>query len=106
MWASGPYCGETISTIFDRAVEVLNELAAAESLPCEFFQVKDASMGGFVGRRDKVRGCYFKGGIRHYYKIEGKKLTIVVGGVMSEIPDDPEIGQFLESFVLNKDANR
>jgi hypothetical protein len=106
VWASGPYCGETISTIFDRAIEALNTAAAAESLPCEFFQEKDASVNGYVGRRYKVRGCYFKGGIRHYYKIEGKKLTIVVAGVMSEIPDDPEIGRFLESFVIKKDANQ
>jgi hypothetical protein len=35
-----------------------------------------------------------------YFKVEGKKLTMVVVGVMSEIPDDHEIGRFLESFVI------
>jgi len=106
VWASGPYCPETIPTIFDRAVEVLNELAAADSLPCEFYQVKDPSMNGFVGRRYKVRDCYFKGGIRHYYKIEGKRLTVVAVGVLSEVPDDPEIGRFLESFKITKYVNQ
>jgi endonuclease YncB( thermonuclease family) len=104
VWASGLYCGnycrEVVSLIFDRSVEVLNARAEAESLPCEFFQLKDETMGGYVGRRYKVHGCYFKGGIRQYFKVEGKKLTMVVVGVMSEIPDDPEIGRFLESFVI------
>ena len=100
VWASGPYCQETISALFDRTVEVLNEASAAVSLPCEFSQEKDPSMNGYVGRRYKVRGCYFKGGIRHYYKVEGKKLTVIFVGVMSEIPDDPEVGRFLESFVI------
>ncbi len=110
VWASGldcgNYCNEIVSTIFDHSVEVLNASAAAESLPCEHSQLKDVSMSGYVGRRYNVHGCYFKGGIRQYFKIEGKKLTMVVIGVMSEIPDDPEIGRFLESFVINKDVNR
>jgi len=104
VWASGLYCGnycrEIVSTIFDHSVEVLNASAAAESLPCEHSQVKDVSMSGYVGRRYKVHGCYLKGGIRQYFKIEGKKLTMVVIGVLSEIPDDPETGRFLESFVI------
>ncbi len=106
VWASGPYCPETIPTLFDRLTEALNEAAAAESLPCEFYQLKTPSMNGYVGRLYKVRDCYFKGGIRHYYKIEGKRLTVVGVGVMSEIPDDPEIGRFLESFKITKYANQ
>ena len=110
VWASGIYCGnycrEIVSIIFDHSVEVLNESAAAVSLPCEHSQLKDISMGGYVGRRYKVHGCYFKGGMRQYFKIEGKTLTMVVIGVLSEIPDDPETGRFLESFVIKKDASR
>ncbi|HYG82763.1 MAG TPA: thermonuclease family protein [Pyrinomonadaceae bacterium] len=104
VWASGFYCGnfckEAVSAIFDRTVEVLNANTAADSLPCEFYQLKDASMNGYVGRRYKVRGCYLKGGMRLYFTIEGKRLTMVAVAVLSEIPDDPEIGRFLESFVL------
>ena len=63
-------------------------------------------MSGYVGRRYKVHGCYFKGGMRQYFKVEGKRLTMVVVGVLSEIPDDPETGRFLESFVINTHANQ
>ncbi len=110
VWASGFYCGnycnEGVEAIFDHSVEVLNATAAAYSLPCEHSQLKDVSMSGYVGRRYKVHGCYFKGGIRQYFKIEGKRLTMIVVGVLSEIPDDPEIGRFLESFVIKKDASQ
>jgi endonuclease YncB( thermonuclease family) len=110
VWASGLYCGnycnEIVSIIFDHSVEVLNASAAAHSLPCEHSQLKDVSMSGYVGRRYKVHGCYFKGGMRQYFKVEGKRLTMVVVGVLSEIPDDPEIGGFLDSFVIEKAANR
>ena len=106
VWASGFYCGnycdEGVSAIFEHSVEVLNASAAAVSLPCEHSQLKDVSMNGYVGRRYKVHGCYFKGGIRQYFKVEGKRLTMVVIGVLSEIPDDPEINRFLESFVTKK----
>lgn len=106
VWASGPYCPETLPTLFDKMTEALNESAAAESLPCEFYQLKAPSMNGYVGRLYKVRDCYFKGGIRHYYKVEGKRLTVVAVGVMSEIPDNPEIALFLNSFVIKKNANQ
>ncbi len=104
VWASGLYCGnycsEIVSIIFDHSVEALNASAAAVSLPCEHSQLKDVSMNGYVGRRYKVHGCYLKGGIRQYFKVEGKRLTMVVVGVMSEIQDDPETGRFLDSFVI------
>jgi len=95
-----------VSIIFDHSVEVLNASAEALSLPCEHSQLKDVSMSGYVGRRYKVHGCYFKGGMRQYFKVEGKRLTMVVVGVLSEIPDDPETGRFLESFVINTHANQ
>ncbi|HWT01832.1 MAG TPA: thermonuclease family protein [Pyrinomonadaceae bacterium] len=105
VWASGFYCAnfckEAVSAIFDRMVEVFNANTAADSLPCEFYQVKDAPMNGYVGRRYKVRGCYLKGGMRLYFNIKNKRLTMVAAGVLSDIPDDPEIGRFFESFVIN-----
>lgn len=107
VWTSGPYHGhQDLSLMFDLTVEVFNEMFAAESLPCEFYQVKDAPLGGFVGRRYKMRGCYLKGALRHYYKAADGKLTIILVGVLSEIPDDPEINRFLESFAINEGANR
>lgn len=110
VWASGVYCGiyckEALSVILDKTVDVFNANTAADSLPCEFYQLKDAPMGGYVGRLYKVRGCYLKGGLRTYYKIEGQTLTMVGVGVLSEVPDDPEINRFLESFVIKKDANQ
>jgi endonuclease YncB( thermonuclease family) len=101
VWASGPSNGQAISALFDRALDALNEAAEAHGLPCEFFQEKDAAMSGYVGRRYKVRGCYFQGGIRYYFKTEGKMLKVRLVGVMSEIPGDPAIKQFLDSFVIN-----
>jgi hypothetical protein len=101
IWASGPSHGQAISTIFERALDALNDAAAAHDLPCEFYQVKDSAMSGYVGRRYKVRGCYFQGGLRYYFKVEGKTLKVRLVGVMSEIPNDPSINQFLESFEIN-----
>jgi endonuclease YncB( thermonuclease family) len=101
VWASGPYENETISSLFDRTVDALNDAAAAHGLPCEFFQEKDNSMSGYTGRRYKVRGCYFSGAIRNYFKIEGKTMKVIFVGVMSEVPDDPAVKEFLESFTIN-----
>jgi endonuclease YncB( thermonuclease family) len=101
VWASGPYENQTISALFDRTVDALNDAAAAHGLPCEFFQEKDNSMRGFTGRRYKVRGCYFNGAIRNYFKIEGKTMKVIFVGVMSEVPDDPAVKEFLESFEIN-----
>lgn len=102
VWATGPYQNETISALFDRTVDALNDAAAAHGLSCEFVQEKDASMGGYTGRQYKVRGCYFNGAIRNYFKVEGKTLKIVYVGVMSEVPDDPRIKEFLESLAINQ----
>lgn len=101
VWASGPSQGEAISALFERTLEALNNAAAAHDLPCEFFETKDTAMKGYVGRRYKVRGCYFQGGIRYYFKTEGKVLKVRIVGVMSENPNDPSINQFLESFEIN-----
>jgi endonuclease YncB( thermonuclease family) len=102
VWATGPYQNETISALFDRAVDALNDAAAAHGLSCEFVQEKDASMSGYTGRQYKVRGCYFNGAIRNYFKVEGKTLKVVYVGVMSEIPDDPQVKEFLESLTINR----
>jgi endonuclease YncB( thermonuclease family) len=101
VWASGPYENQTISALFDRTVDALNDAAAAHGLPCEFFQEKDNSMSGYTGRRYKVRGCYFNGAIRNYFKVEGKTMKVIFVGVMSEVPDDPAVKEFLESFEIN-----
>lgn len=101
VWASGPHEHETVSALFDRSVEALNEAAAARGLSCEFYQVRDAPMGGYIGRQYKVRGCYLNGVMRNYYKVEGKTLKVIFVGVMSEIPNDPSVNEFLDSFVIN-----
>jgi endonuclease YncB( thermonuclease family) len=100
-WATGPSQDQAISALFDRAREALNSAAAAQNLPCEFVQMKDTAMKGYVGRRYEVRGCYFHGGLRYYFKTEGKVMKVRIVGVMSEIPNDPSINQFLESFEIN-----
>ncbi len=100
-WATGPAQDEAISALFDKALEALNKAAAAQNLPCEFFQTKDTAMKGYAGRRYTVRGCYFQGGLRYYFKTEGKMLKVRIVGVMSEIPNDPSINQFMESFQIN-----
>jgi endonuclease YncB( thermonuclease family) len=102
VWASGPYQNEVISALFDRTVDALNDAAASHGLSCEFFQEKDTSMSGYTGRQYRVRGCYFNGAIRNYFKVEGKTLKVIYMGVMSEIPDDPAVREFLESFTINK----
>src|SRR5947209_1874086 len=100
-WASGPYLNQTLQKLFDRTVDALNEASASEELPCEFYQEKDIPMSGYTGRRYKVRDCYFNGAIRNYFKVEGKTLKVFFVAVMSEIPDDPAIKEFLDSFVIN-----
>ena len=101
VWATGPYQNEIISTLFDRTVDALNDAAASHGLSCEFFQEKDTSMSGYAGRQYRVRGCYLNGAIRNYFKIEGKTLKVIYVGVLSEIPDDPAVREFLESFTIN-----
>jgi endonuclease YncB( thermonuclease family) len=101
VWATGPYENQAINALFDRTVAALNDAAAAHGLPCEFFQEKDNSMSGYMGRRYKVRGCYFNGAIRNYFKVEGKMMKVIFVGVMSEVPDDPAVKDFLDSFEIN-----
>src|SRR5947209_1836511 len=101
MWASGPYLNQTLQKLFDRTVDALNDASATHGLPCEFTQEKDIAMSGYTGRRYKVRDCYFNGAIRNYFKIEGKTLKVFFVAVMSEIPDDPAVREFLDSFVIN-----
>ena len=91
VWTSGTYKeqGVDLSLMFDLTVQVLNKMFEAESLPCEFYQAKDAPLSGYVGRRYMVRGCYLKGGLRHYYKAEGGKLTIILVGRAERNPGRP-----------------
>lgn len=105
VWASGPSQGQAVSALYDQALAALNDAASAQRLPCEFFQEKDVAMRGYTGRRYRVRGCYLNGGIRYYTKVEGRTLKLRFVGVMSEIPGDPAINQFLESFIINEETN-
>jgi endonuclease YncB( thermonuclease family) len=101
LWASGPSEDETISAIFDRGYRLLNESARANGLPCEYVQEKDTAMKGYAGRRYKITGCYFNGGLRVYFKKEGKTLRMHLVGAMSQTPHDPLVSKFLNSFVIN-----
>jgi endonuclease YncB( thermonuclease family) len=100
MWASGPTHSQAVSALFQRTQDILNQASAAKGLLCEFTRKKDIAINGYTGQRYAVQGCYFHGGMRLYYKVEGKTLTLYMVGVMSEDPDDPSINQFLESFVI------
>jgi hypothetical protein len=100
-WASGPAHDQAVSALFERTQDILNQSAAAKGLLCEFTRKKDAVFNGYIGQRYAVQGCYYHGGMRLYYKVEGKTLTLYMVGVMSEDPDDPSIDQFLESFTIS-----
>ncbi|MGB7925164.1 MAG: thermonuclease family protein [Pyrinomonadaceae bacterium] len=104
VWASGPAVPESVPALFDRALESLNQASAAHGLMCEWKREKDTSLNGYVGQRYKVDGCYLYGGLRLYYKEEGKKLRMCLVAVMSEVPNDPLADQFLESFVIHNRA--
>jgi len=101
LWASGPHEDETLNALFDRTVEYLNNSTASHGFPCDFAQEKDAPMKGYTGRRYKIHDCYFKGGIRNYFKFEGQTLKAYFVGVLTEDPDNPEIKEFLDSFTIN-----
>jgi hypothetical protein len=100
MWVSGPGEPKAASELFDRMLEALNRVSVAKGLPCEFNREKDMTLNGYVGRKYNVEGCYFHGGIRLYYKMEGKILKTYMVGVLGEDPNDPSINQFLDSFVI------
>jgi hypothetical protein len=101
LWASGPAGDRTINELFERGRNILNETARERGLPCEFVLKKDVAMKGYAGRRYEVTGCYFNGGLRVYFKKEGKTLRAFFLGSMSEIPNDPLTSKFLNSFVIN-----
>ena len=101
VWATGPSQDQSLSALFNRSVDALNNAAAANGLPCEFYQEKDAPLSGYVGRQYKMRGCYLNGVMRNYFKVEGKTLKVIFVGVISEIPNDPSVKEFLDSFVIN-----
>lgn len=101
LWASGPASDGTLNELFERGRDILNEDAHAHGLPCEFVLRKDAAMKGYTGRRYEVRGCYFNGGLRVYFKKEGRTLRAYFLGAMSQIPNDPLANSFLNSFVIN-----
>ena len=101
VWGSGPRQDDTISTLFDKTVEHLNDAFAAHGFPCDFVPEKAEQMKGYTGRLYNIQGCYFKGAIRSYFKIEGKTLKIFFVGVMSEDASNPGIKEFLDSFTIN-----
>lgn len=103
-WASVPAQPQAIPTLFDQMLEYLNRASAANGLPCEFNREKDTTFNGYIGRRYTVQGCYYHGGIRLYYKVEGKTLKSCMVGVLGEDPNDPSINEFLESFVIREGA--
>lgn len=101
IWASGPSDGETVKSLFDKALDALNEAQANAHLPCEFREERDAAMSGFTGRRYTVHGCVFQGGVRLYFKSEGQLIRMYFVGVMSQEPNDPRVREFLESFEIH-----
>lgn len=101
LWASGPRQDETLTKLFDKTVEALNNSTASKGLPCDFAEEKDVPMSGYTGRRYNIKGCYFKGAIRNYFKFEGKTLKVFFVGVIAEDPNNPEIREFLDSFKIN-----
>lgn len=103
-WASVPAQPEAIPKLFDKMLEYLNGASAASGLSCEFKREKDTTFNGYTGRRYIVEGCYYHGGIRLYYKVEGKTLKSCMVGVLGEDPNDPSINEFLESFVIREAA--
>jgi hypothetical protein len=104
VWASGPSGDTTLDMLFDRMLDNLNRVSATHGLLCEFTRKKDTTFNGYIGRRYIVNGCYYHGGIRLYFKVEGKTLMACLVGVMGENPNDPSINEFLESFVINEGA--
>jgi endonuclease YncB( thermonuclease family) len=106
LWASGPAGDATLDTLFNQMQEILNQGSATRGLSCEFTRKKDVSFNGYIGRRYVVQGCYYHGGIRLYYKMEGKTLKACMVGVLGEDANDPSINQFLESFVINEGAKK
>ena len=103
-WASVPAKPEAIPTLFDKMLEYLNRASASSGLSCEFKREKDTIFNGYTGRRYTVEGCYYHGGIRLYYKIEGKTLKSCMVGVLGEDPNDPSINEFLASFAIREAA--
>lgn len=104
MWASGPKGDATLDMLFDHMLTKLNQSAASRGLSCEFTRKKDTTFNGYIGRRYIVQDCFVHGGIRLYYKIEGKTLKVCLVGVLGVDSNDPSINQFLESFVINEGA--
>ncbi|OLE53692.1 MAG: hypothetical protein AUG51_11775 [Acidobacteria bacterium 13_1_20CM_3_53_8] len=101
IWASGPSEGETINSLFNRALEALNDGADQARVPCEFTQERDVPLNGYVGRRYKVHGCFLYWGMRLYFKPQGKMLKMYLVGVLSETPNDPLVDDFLNSFEIH-----
>lgn len=101
LWASGPRGDETLNALFDKTVAALNNSTVSHGFPCDFAQEKDVPLKGYTGRRYNIHDCYFKGGIRNYFKFEGQTLKAFFVGVLTEDPDNPEIKEFLDSFTIN-----
>lgn len=100
VWASGPNNPEAVSTLFERTLNDLNRSAAVRGLLCEFTRKKDTTFNGYIGQRYVIQGCYFHGGLRLYYKVEGQTLKICLVGALSADENDPSANQLLDSFVI------
>ncbi|HMF57552.1 MAG TPA: thermonuclease family protein [Pyrinomonadaceae bacterium] len=102
VWTTAPSNGETVNSLFDRAKQQFEDVEGASHLPCEFVQERDTTLNGFVGRRYKIQGCYFYGGLRLYFKAYGAMTQMYLVGVMSETPNDPLADDFLNSFEIHQ----
>jgi endonuclease YncB( thermonuclease family) len=107
-WASGPNQGQAVSSFFEQAFAGFQygfeRSFEAKGLPfsCKLAEGKDITLNGYTGRRYKLDGCFLNGGARLYYKTEGKRMKLYLVGITSEIPGDPAVEQFLESFSIRK----
>lgn len=101
VWASGLSQKETIPSLFERTRVALELAAQAGGSGCEFSQEKVDTVSGYLGRYYKVHGCYLHGGIRLYYKNEGKNLKMFFVGVISEDANDAAVEDFMKSFVIH-----
>jgi endonuclease YncB( thermonuclease family) len=101
VWASGLSQKDTIPALFEQTRVALELAAQAGGSGCEFSQEKVDTVNGYLGRYYKMHGCYLHGGIRLYYKNEGKNLKMSFVGVISEHVNDSAVEDFMKSFVIH-----
>jgi micrococcal nuclease len=102
VWATGPYAHKSVTTGFERTLSGITDALQSHGVPCEFKASSDAPLKGYKGRQYKIDGCAFYGGIRFYYKVEGKEIRVYMVGVVTEEPDNPQVKQFLGSLVIDR----